>query len=92
MMAQADIQHRARKRFGQNFLQDQGIIHRIARAVHATDKDHIVEIGPGQGALTTDILAGGCQLDAIELDRDLILSYNNNLASSPAFICIKATR
>ena len=85
MMAQADIQHRARKRFGQNFLQDQGIIHRIARAVHATDKDHIVEIGPGQGALTTDILAGGCQLDAIELDRDLIPILQQQFSEQPRF-------
>jgi 16S rRNA (adenine1518-N6/adenine1519-N6)-dimethyltransferase len=71
-MAVADGKHRARKRFGQNFLHDQGIIHRIARSINASARDHVVEIGPGQGALTQDILAGGCTLDAIELDRDLI--------------------
>ncbi|MEH6911994.1 MAG: 16S rRNA (adenine(1518)-N(6)/adenine(1519)-N(6))-dimethyltransferase RsmA [Oceanicoccus sp.] len=84
-MAQADNQHRARKRFGQNFLQDQGVIHRIARAVHASDKDHIIEIGPGQGALTTDILAGGCRLDAIELDRDLIPILQQKFDEQPRF-------
>ncbi len=84
-MAQADNQHRARKRFGQNFLQDQGVIHRIARAVHASDKDHIVEIGPGQGALTTDILADGCRLDAIEIDRDLIPILQQRFNEQPRF-------
>jgi 16S rRNA (adenine1518-N6/adenine1519-N6)-dimethyltransferase len=71
-MAAPNKQHRARKRFGQNFLHDQGVIHRIARSINARSTDHVVEIGPGQGALTADILASGCLLDAIELDRDLI--------------------
>ena len=65
-------QHRARKRFGQNFLQDQGIIHQIARAINPQTDDHLVEIGPGQGALTEHLLDSGCQLDAVELDRDLV--------------------
>lgn len=63
--------HRARKRFGQNFLQDPGVISRIARAINARPNQHLVEIGPGQGALTAAILDSGCSLDAIELDRDL---------------------
>jgi 16S rRNA (adenine1518-N6/adenine1519-N6)-dimethyltransferase len=71
-MSSTTTPHRARKRFGQNFLQDPGIIHRIARSIQASSNDHIVEIGPGQGALTADLLASGCQLDALELDRDLI--------------------
>lgn len=71
-MATMDNNHKARKRFGQNFLHDQGVIHRIAKAINASPTDHVVEIGPGQGALTADILLGGCTLDAIELDRDLI--------------------
>ena len=66
-------------------MQDQGIIHRIARAVHASDKDHVIEIGPGQGALTADILAGGCQLDAIELDRDLIPILQQRFNQEPRF-------
>lgn len=64
--------HRARKRFGQNFLQDPGIINRIAKAIHAKPDQHLVEIGPGQGALTKLLVDTGCLLDAIELDRDLI--------------------
>lgn len=64
--------HRARKRFGQNFLHDRGVIGRILAAVKATAADSIVEIGPGQGALTCGLLAAAGRLDAIEIDRDLI--------------------
>lgn len=77
--------HRARKRFGQNFLHDAGIIHRIARSIGASAKDHVVEIGPGQGALTNDILASGCKLDAVELDRDLIPLLERRFAGQPQF-------
>lgn len=77
--------HRARKRFGQNFLQDQGIIHRITRAIHPAERDHIVEIGPGQGALTEDILPSGCQFDALELDRDLIPLLQQRFAQHKNF-------
>jgi len=44
--------HQPRKRFGQNFLRDEGVIDLIARALSPTANDHIVEIGPGEGALT----------------------------------------
>lgn len=64
--------HRARKRFGQNFLIDEHIIDRIVDAVHPQASDHLVEIGPGQGAITGRLLTSGCTLDAIELDRDLV--------------------
>ncbi|MEH6442333.1 MAG: 16S rRNA (adenine(1518)-N(6)/adenine(1519)-N(6))-dimethyltransferase RsmA [Oceanospirillaceae bacterium] len=64
--------HKARKRFGQNFLQDQGVIRRIIRGVSPRTTDHMVEIGPGLGALTEVILDEAGALDAIELDRDLL--------------------
>lgn len=65
-------QHRARKRFGQNFLHDAGVIHRILRAIHAREGQRLLEIGPGQGALTEGLLGSGARLDVIELDQDLI--------------------
>ncbi|MCB1706603.1 MAG: 16S rRNA (adenine(1518)-N(6)/adenine(1519)-N(6))-dimethyltransferase RsmA [Halioglobus sp.] len=65
-------QHRARKRFGQNFLHDASIIDRIAAAVQPRPEQHLVEIGPGQGALTESLVTSGCRLDVIELDRDLV--------------------
>ncbi|MBN0294730.1 16S rRNA (adenine(1518)-N(6)/adenine(1519)-N(6))-dimethyltransferase, partial [Pseudomonas aeruginosa] len=65
-------QHRARKRFGQNFLHDAGVIHPILRAIHAREGQRLLEIGPGQGALTEGLLGSGARLDVIELDQDLI--------------------
>ncbi len=64
--------HRARKRFGQNFLHDAGIIRRIVQVIHPRADQHLVEIGPGQGAITEGLLECGCQLDVIEIDRDLV--------------------
>ncbi len=64
--------HRARKRFGQNFLTDESIIHHLLRQIHAQPGQRLVEIGPGRGALTGGLLASGADLDVIELDRDLI--------------------
>ena len=62
---------RPRKRFGQNFLWDQNVIIKIMNAIQPQPDDHIVEIGPGRGALTGLLLDSGCQLDVIEIDRDL---------------------
>ncbi len=73
------FQHKARKRFGQNFLHDQNIIRRIITAINPQADDHIVEIGPGQGALTRHLLSSGARLDAIELDRDLAAHLQETL-------------
>ena len=64
--------HRARKRFGQNFLIDHGVIHRIASAIRPRPGETLVEIGPGQGALTEPLVASAETLHVIELDRDLV--------------------
>lgn len=64
--------HIPRKRFGQHFLSDQAIIHRIVSALAPRPQDHLVEIGPGQGALTLPVLKLAKRMDAVELDRDLI--------------------
>lgn len=63
---------RPRKRFGQNFLQDNLVIHQICQAIQPRQGEYLVEIGPGQGALTRELLKITGQLIAIELDRDLI--------------------
>ena len=68
----AEVQgHRARKRFGQNFLRDPNIIRRIVAAIDPKPGEHLVEIGPGLGALTEPLIEAAGQLTAIELDRDL---------------------
>jgi 16S rRNA (adenine1518-N6/adenine1519-N6)-dimethyltransferase len=66
------FKHIPRKRFGQNFLHDRGIIDRIVRAIAPRAGDRIIEIGPGQGALTYPLLQSIGQMRAIEIDRDLI--------------------
>lgn len=63
--------HQARKRFGQNFLHDQQVIDRIIREIAPSPDDHLLEIGPGQGALTKQLAKSGARLDCVELDRDL---------------------
>lgn len=65
------VRHQPRKRFGQNFLRDDSVIESIARAIAPVKEDHVIEIGSGEGALTQALIGSGCQLDAIELDRDL---------------------
>ena len=62
----------ARKRFGQNFLHDPGVLSRIVGALSPASGDHILEIGPGRGALTDLLLAAPhASFDAVEIDRDL---------------------
>ncbi len=64
--------HYARKRFGQNFLQDPGVILNIVSAVAPQEGQRLVEIGPGMGAITRLLLEAAGELDVVELDRDLI--------------------
>ena len=64
--------HRPRKRFGQHFLHDPGILRRIVEAIAPRPDQRIVEIGPGEGAMTLPLLRAAKTLTAIELDRDLI--------------------
>ena len=65
------MQHRPRKRFGQNFLQDSMIIHAIIDAIAPEKEDLLIEIGPGLGALTRPLLQHTNHLTAIEIDPQL---------------------
>lgn len=65
------MEHQPRKRFGQNFLQDNGVIADIVAAIRPLPGERVVEIGPGLGALSRPLLAALGRLDAIEIDRDL---------------------
>jgi 16S rRNA (adenine1518-N6/adenine1519-N6)-dimethyltransferase len=64
--------HVARKRFGQNFLVDRGVIAAIVATIAPQRSDTLVEIGPGLGALTEPLLARLDHLHVVEIDRDLI--------------------
>lgn len=66
-----DEGHKARKRFGQNFLHDQRVIAKIVRSVNPRTGDNIVEIGPGLAALTSPLIGECDALTVVELDRDL---------------------
>lgn len=66
------VHSRPKKSFGQHFLHDRHVIHKIISAFNPLHTDFIVEIGPGRGALTLPLLATLDKLYAIELDRDLI--------------------
>lgn len=63
--------HKARKRFGQNFLHDAHWIGKIAEAINAKPGETVIEIGPGQAALTREIIAAAGHAYAVEIDRDL---------------------
>jgi 16S rRNA (adenine1518-N6/adenine1519-N6)-dimethyltransferase len=65
-----------RKRFGQHFLHDPGVIRRIIDAVAPAGGERIVEVGPGRGALTWGLLERTAALDVIEIDRDLAQSLS----------------
>ena len=65
------MNHRPRKRFGQNFLEDSSIISHILDAIHPSPSDNMLEIGPGLGALTRPLLKRLNKLTAIEIDTDL---------------------
>ena len=79
------MSHRPRKRFGQNFLHDPGTIAKIIAAIAPQLDDHLVEIGPGQGAITAGLLENAGSLDAIELDRDLLAALQQRFGEHGGF-------
>lgn len=66
------MSHKAKKRFGQNFLVDRGIIAAIVDAIRPQPGDSLVEVGPGLGALTRPLLERVQVLHVVEIDRDII--------------------
>jgi 16S rRNA (adenine1518-N6/adenine1519-N6)-dimethyltransferase len=82
------MKHIPRKRFGQNFLTDQAVLHDIIRAIDPRPKDTMVEIGPGLGAMTRLLLDSLEQLHVVELDRDLVARLQKN--SDPDKLIIHA--
>ncbi len=71
-------QHKARKRFGQNFLTDLSVIQNIVHSIHPKNDQSIIEIGPGLGAITVPLLQEINSLTVIELDRDIIPKLQAN--------------
>lgn len=82
--------HRARKRFGQNFLHYPAVIQRIVDVINLQRQDHVVEIGPGKGALTKLILERVNKLDVVEIDRDLVKALTISLGNNEHLIIHEA--
>ena len=76
------MKHRPRKRFGQNFLHDQRVIGRIIASIAPQPSDLLVEIGPGQAALTGPLAASGAELHLVEIDRDLVAQLQQKFAAN----------
>jgi len=77
--------HKHKKQFGQNFLNNGRIIDQIVAAIRPQKNDHMVEIGPGEAALTRPLIDRVKTLDIIEIDNDLIAPLKIQFASKPAF-------
>ncbi|HEX9627556.1 MAG TPA: 16S rRNA (adenine(1518)-N(6)/adenine(1519)-N(6))-dimethyltransferase RsmA [Acidiferrobacterales bacterium] len=80
----------ARKRFGQHFLHDPGVIDRIVRAIDPKPGEPLVEIGPGLGALTLPLLDRAHSLTVIEIDRDVIPLLQRACGHAPGLTVIQA--
>jgi 16S rRNA (adenine1518-N6/adenine1519-N6)-dimethyltransferase len=82
--------HRARKRFGQHWLTDGGVLERIVAAAELGPEDRVLEVGPGRGALTERLLASPlAALQAVELDRDLVLGLRERFGADPRFSLVE---
>ena len=79
------MSHIPRKRFGQNFLRDAEVVHRIVAAVAPSATDHLVEIGPGEGVMTEALLPWCRRLDAVEIDRDLAARLTRKFQNQTRF-------
>lgn len=75
-------QHRPRKRFGQHFLTDPGVVQAIVSAIAPTTADVVVEIGPGPGAITRPLARKAGHLHVVELDRDLVAALRIEFADA----------
>jgi 16S rRNA (adenine1518-N6/adenine1519-N6)-dimethyltransferase len=77
----SELRHRPRKRFSQNFLHERHFIERIAAAIDPRPGERIVEIGPGEAALTQALLDRVEAIDAVEIDRDLAAMLRQRFAA-----------
>ncbi|MFN0139453.1 MAG: 16S rRNA (adenine(1518)-N(6)/adenine(1519)-N(6))-dimethyltransferase RsmA [Pyrinomonadaceae bacterium] len=81
---------RPKKSLGQNFLRDEAVIDRIVKALDLGDSDTVVEIGPGEGALTGKLIATGANVVAIEIDRGLVSVLRTQFSNAATFRVIEA--
>jgi 16S rRNA (adenine1518-N6/adenine1519-N6)-dimethyltransferase len=82
----SETDHVARKRFGQNFLHDPALISRLVDAIAPRPGDRIIEIGPGQAAITAPLIARAGAIAAIEIDRDLAAALRARFGEDKLFL------
>ena len=75
----------AKKRLGQNFLNDTGIIQRIVQNFRPQPDQQVIEIGPGRGALTGGLIASGADVVAVEFDRDMVSHLQQRFKNAENF-------
>ena len=81
-----DFRHFPRKRFGQHWLKDQGVLDQIVKAAKLNSNDCVLEVGPGQGALTEKLIESQARfIQAIELDRDLVVGLKKRFSHQNKF-------
>lgn len=87
LLAQANSH--PRHQFGQNFLIDGNLLRLVAAAGNIASSDFVIEVGPGTGSLTEELLSTGCQVAAVEIDRDLAALLRVRLAHKANFTLIE---
>ena len=81
-----DFRHIPRKRFGQHWLKDQRVLDQIVQAANLNSDDCVLEVGPGKGALTEKLIESNASfIQAIELDRDLVVGLNKRFSCQKKF-------
>ncbi len=80
----------AKKSLGQNFLADRAIVRKIVDSLEVANGEPVIEIGPGRGALTEELLVRGAEVSAIEIDRDLVPELAQQFSDQPRFKVIEA--
>jgi 16S rRNA (adenine1518-N6/adenine1519-N6)-dimethyltransferase len=78
-----------RQRFGQNFMIDQNLVRLVADAGEISPGDRVIEVGPGTGTLTEELMSRGANVIAVEIDRDLAASLRERYANEPKFELIE---
>src|SRR5947209_693011 len=85
----ADAGSEPRHRFGQNFMIDRNLVRLVAEAGEVAAGDLVIEVGPGTGTLTEELLGRGAEVVAVEIDRDLAAALRRRLADCPNFRLIE---
>src|SRR5688500_8352772 len=85
----ADAGTGPRHRFGQNFMIDQNLVRLVAEAGRIAAGDVVVEVGPGTGTLTEELLSRGADVVAVEIDRDLAKLLRERFENEPRFKLIE---